>query len=238
MPGGPKRDVSIADADLYRTVRDLCLEAERRRLPRPSLDELRAAIGPVGKTRLAGTLRRLLEAGAVATRRWHCDNRHYRPTPAELQAELDRAGADRASRGAPDRPGIEADPPDPGPSSRDLYVEHMARERQIRRGDPGSGELRVAGGELKTGRHLLATRHSSLATAEEEATAMLVLSRHINEKIVISPDGEIIITLVAVNGDKVRIGIDAPIACSVHREEVYRRIVEERKAHEGPREGN
>ena len=67
---------------------------------------------------------------------------------------------------------------------------------------------------------------------------MLVLSRHINQRIIIN-DGEIIITLVAIAGEKVRLGIDAPIACSIHREEVYRKIVEERKARdEGPREGD
>lgn len=47
---------------------------------------------------------------------------------------------------------------------------------------------------------------------------MLVLSRTVNERIVI--DGGIVITIVKVQGDKVRIGIDAPKHVGVNREEV------------------
>lgn len=47
---------------------------------------------------------------------------------------------------------------------------------------------------------------------------MLVLSRTVNERIVI--DGGIVITIVKVQGDKVRIGIDAPKNVGVNREEV------------------
>jgi len=48
---------------------------------------------------------------------------------------------------------------------------------------------------------------------------MLVLSRKRNEQLVI--DGEIVITVVDIRGDKVRLGIEAPASISVHREEVY-----------------
>lgn len=51
---------------------------------------------------------------------------------------------------------------------------------------------------------------------------MLVLSRKRDETIVINDD--IQITIVAIRGDKVRVGIEAPIHISVHRKEVYEAI--------------
>jgi carbon storage regulator len=51
---------------------------------------------------------------------------------------------------------------------------------------------------------------------------MLVLSRKSGEGIVIG-DG-VIVTVVAVGGDRVRLGICAPSATSIHREEVWNRI--------------
>ena len=50
-------------------------------------------------------------------------------------------------------------------------------------------------------------------------TPMLVLSRKIGESIII--DGDITVTVVAVNGNKVRIGISAPPDVTVDREEVH-----------------
>lgn len=50
---------------------------------------------------------------------------------------------------------------------------------------------------------------------------MLVLTRRIGETIVI--DGTIRVTVVSVQGDKVRLGIAAPAAVPVHREEVQER---------------
>ena len=50
---------------------------------------------------------------------------------------------------------------------------------------------------------------------------MLVLSRKIGESIII--DGGITVTVVAVNGNKVRIGISAPPDVTVDREEVHAR---------------
>ena len=47
---------------------------------------------------------------------------------------------------------------------------------------------------------------------------MLVLSRKLNEKIVI--DGGIVITIVKVDRNQVRIGIEAPGDVSVFREEI------------------
>lgn len=51
---------------------------------------------------------------------------------------------------------------------------------------------------------------------------MLVLSRKRDEQIVI--DGDIVITIVDVRGDKVRIGIQAPPHVPVHRAEVYQAL--------------
>lgn len=48
---------------------------------------------------------------------------------------------------------------------------------------------------------------------------MLVLSRRINEQIIIGDD--IILTVVSIRGANVRIGIDAPATVSVHRGEIY-----------------
>ncbi|MEC7566901.1 MAG: carbon storage regulator CsrA [Planctomycetota bacterium] len=51
---------------------------------------------------------------------------------------------------------------------------------------------------------------------------MLVLSRRTDESIILGDD--IVITVVAVQGDKVRLGIDAPKTIPVHRTEVYEAI--------------
>lgn len=50
---------------------------------------------------------------------------------------------------------------------------------------------------------------------------MLVLTRRLGETIVI--DGGIHITVVAVKGDRVRIGITAPLDVQVDRQEVHHR---------------
>ena len=51
---------------------------------------------------------------------------------------------------------------------------------------------------------------------------MLVLSRKKDEKIIIGD--KISIMVVDVQGDKVRLGIEAPREVTVHREEVYQAI--------------
>ena len=48
---------------------------------------------------------------------------------------------------------------------------------------------------------------------------MLVLSRKVNETIVINDN--IVVTVVDIRGDKVRLGIEAPKDVPVHRQEVY-----------------
>jgi carbon storage regulator len=55
---------------------------------------------------------------------------------------------------------------------------------------------------------------------------MLVLSRHCGEQIVIADD--VIVTVVAIEGNKIRLGIEAPKSIPVDREEVHdRRVFEQ-----------
>ena len=51
---------------------------------------------------------------------------------------------------------------------------------------------------------------------------MLVLSRKQNQSVVI--DENIVITVLSIQGDKVRLGIEAPREMPVHRMEVHDRI--------------
>ena len=57
---------------------------------------------------------------------------------------------------------------------------------------------------------------------------MLVLTRRINEKIIIGDDIEIV--LVDIGKDQVKIGINAPKQVKVHRWEVYEEIQRENRA--------
>lgn len=59
---------------------------------------------------------------------------------------------------------------------------------------------------------------------------MLVLTRKRDEKIIIGDD--ITITVVEIRGDKVRLGIDAPVEIPVHRQEVYDAIQRKQAARE------
>lgn len=59
---------------------------------------------------------------------------------------------------------------------------------------------------------------------------MLVLSRRLDETLIIGDD--IKITVLGISGNQVRIGIAAPKEVSVHREEVYLRIKQETKHQE------
>lgn len=54
---------------------------------------------------------------------------------------------------------------------------------------------------------------------------MLILSRLLNESIIIGDD--VVVSVLGVQGNQVRIGIDAPKEVAVHREEVYIRIQHE-----------
>jgi carbon storage regulator len=51
---------------------------------------------------------------------------------------------------------------------------------------------------------------------------MLILSRKVGQSIVIN--GNVIVKVVRVDGDQIKLGIDAPREISVHREEIQRDI--------------
>ena len=51
---------------------------------------------------------------------------------------------------------------------------------------------------------------------------MLILTRRAGESIMVGD--EVTITVLDINGNQIRIGIDAPREITVHRKEVYERI--------------
>jgi carbon storage regulator len=57
---------------------------------------------------------------------------------------------------------------------------------------------------------------------------MLVLTRKVNQSIVIGEGVEVVV--LEVRGEQVRLGIKAPRDVAVHRKEIYEQIVEENQA--------
>lgn len=55
---------------------------------------------------------------------------------------------------------------------------------------------------------------------------MLILTRKVGEKLIIGDD--IVVTILGEKSGQIRIGIDAPKDVDVHREEVWKRIKEEK----------
>lgn len=56
--------------------------------------------------------------------------------------------------------------------------------------------------------------------------AILILTRRVGETLIIGND--VTVTVLGVKGHQVRLGIDAPKDVSVHREEIYQRIQQEK----------
>ncbi len=65
---------------------------------------------------------------------------------------------------------------------------------------------------------------------------MLILTRRIGETLIIGDD--VNITVLGVKGNQVRLGINAPKDVSVHREEIYLRIQQEKQGTETDEEEN
>ncbi len=57
---------------------------------------------------------------------------------------------------------------------------------------------------------------------------MLVLSRKLGERIIV-PDCEMSVTVVAIEGNTVRLGITAPTTVGIYREELWRRVCAEKE---------
>jgi len=55
---------------------------------------------------------------------------------------------------------------------------------------------------------------------------MLILTRRTGEALMVGDD--VTVTVLAVQGNQIRIGVNAPKSVAVHREEIYRRIQSEK----------
>lgn len=59
---------------------------------------------------------------------------------------------------------------------------------------------------------------------------MLVLSRHRDESIVVNDN--VLIQVIDIRGDRVRLGIEAPLEMSINRKEVWDAIQREKQQHQ------
>lgn len=57
---------------------------------------------------------------------------------------------------------------------------------------------------------------------------MLILTRRVGETLMVGDD--VTVTVLGVKGNQVRVGVNAPKEVSVHREEIYQRIQNEKNS--------
>lgn len=60
---------------------------------------------------------------------------------------------------------------------------------------------------------------------------MLILTRRVGETLMIGD--QVTVTVLGVKGNQVRLGVNAPKEVAVHREEIYRRIQQEKTGDDG-----
>ena len=60
---------------------------------------------------------------------------------------------------------------------------------------------------------------------------MLILTRRMNETLMVGDD--VSVTVLAINGNQVRIGVKAPRHIPVHRKEIYDKIKEQESSDSG-----
>src|SRR5207245_5981964 len=87
----------------------------------------------------------------------------------------------------------------------------------------GPGRAPKGGGGL---RGTLTAKRNRRRGLTQGGTCMLVLSRKIGERILV-PHCELAVTVIAVEGKAVRLGISAPEDIAVYREEVWQHLCKE-----------
>ncbi|MEN8207107.1 MAG: carbon storage regulator CsrA [Pseudomonadota bacterium] len=60
---------------------------------------------------------------------------------------------------------------------------------------------------------------------------MLILTRRMNETLMVGDDVKV--TVLSINGNQVRIGVQAPRHIPVHRQEIYEKIKKEESSDSG-----